>query len=460
MKFLSLTLVAIFVALGAWAGDGTKGGLVVQINDQWVPIEEAISYVSSIFEGLSELPTGQPSKIIPPKFNKDYGASLQLWVNFLATLSPTQAKELTDSGELVRFVYVNAPLVQKPTDLPDNNPIDFKAYRKAAVFVPSEMDYGTVYVSIPVMEDMGSLGDDRLTVKQNQGFLLLHELINAHYREVSANQREIIGQSIIEAFIEHLPTNQYGLHLSRRGGPYMTDPKIGISEKLAVLNLAKEKGLLGKVKLDGVAVSENDLSELVDLNGYLTDPNKIDVALSSLANVRKFLDSFNTESKVFGKTSSGFLLEKYGDKFQSLPSLNWKPNIEDYRNFYKESKTPLATVVQGVVRKRVMDDCQGVIKGDDLCRYATDGSTFTLDHKSKNLVYAIASGPSSPFKNWSLIQIIVRDSGRDVVTGEDAMLFEPGASTWTKIPSDGIVIDHQNSWDVRAGLYMCKRDRK
>ena len=158
--------------------------------------------------------------------------------------APGQSALIALKANLPRFVYINRPLALKKVDELPNSDIDYKKYLKAAVFRKETNTNGVIYVSIPVMEDMGSIGIGRLTKEQNQGFIILHEMLHVAYPNLTPNGKEQMGQMIIEAALQGLNPVQYGLRMARRGLPYLFDNEVRWEDKMNVLILASEQGIL------------------------------------------------------------------------------------------------------------------------------------------------------------------------------------------------------------------------
>lgn len=106
MMFATLNAVP---TMGFAKGKEGHGGILVRVGNSWVPIEEAESYESGVFEGLSKLPSVSSSRI-RPALRRSYGNSLNLWLEYLSRLSPGHADALRSVGSQTRFVYSTEPL--------------------------------------------------------------------------------------------------------------------------------------------------------------------------------------------------------------------------------------------------------------------------------------------------------------------------------------------------------------
>jgi len=237
MKTL-LGLIIMLVIATAQGGQDSKGGLLVEMEQNgkivFVPLEEALSYDSGVFYGIDNLPTGEPNSKLQPSFNKPYVKYLKEWLAFLRTLSPNYADLLESRGEKLQFIYINRNIVETPSQLPDAI-VDYKKYRKAAISVaPAKGKPARVVVSIPTMEKAGTLGENRLSSKENQGFILIHELINAT-RLYDVDATTDFGLTLIEAKIHDLSPEEFINRLILVGVPVLSERSLPYMERLSLM---------------------------------------------------------------------------------------------------------------------------------------------------------------------------------------------------------------------------------
>jgi hypothetical protein len=193
-----ITAMSICTPLTSQAGQETNGGLFVEVNGQWVAFDEAVNYLTSRFSGIEQLITsdcfGQGGC---PQSN--FGLALKDWLNLFEKLNPDIYEKIQKKGSVLEFRYINNTLSYVPDEFPRSE-IDFKTYAKAAVYRPGEGLGGVVYVSIPVMNAAGQAASGRLTARQNQGFILFHELLNSVFSDTyNATSISEYGVTVLDA---------------------------------------------------------------------------------------------------------------------------------------------------------------------------------------------------------------------------------------------------------------------
>lgn len=244
-----LVLLALATSATSFAGkDVGNGQLLVRVKKQWVPVEAALSNHARVFRGIKSLPNGSPHNGIPSHLNKPYGKYLEQWLARAKKLSPGQAMAFERVGQMLDFVFVDSELALTTEEYP-KLPIKYKKFLKAAVYKGN-----TVYVSIPIMEKIGELNG--LSPQIHQGFVLLHELINAEYLRDGAPikiedtmTRLRIGQLFLESRKKNRSKIEFMANMEvEKTGLALFYPEIPFSTNLLVLRYLKANGLLSRTQ--------------------------------------------------------------------------------------------------------------------------------------------------------------------------------------------------------------------
>lgn len=208
MKWLLIILLTLQVSF-ARGGQDSKGGFLVEVvvdgKTQYVPVETAKVYDSATFVGVQELPGMDKRQTVDPRFDKPYGQHLAKWLDAVDKLNPQYGAMLRRTAKVARFVYIDRLLVEEPEKKPDDI-MEYRKYKVAGKYTePYKGRPRGIFISIPVMEDMGKLGKSSLNKEENQGFILLHELLNWTYvpQGWDPNTVEILGDQLIDAYLHN-----------------------------------------------------------------------------------------------------------------------------------------------------------------------------------------------------------------------------------------------------------------
>jgi len=198
MKFLTLTL-SLLLTLTTFAKgngdnkDGGNGQLVVIPKGETkpVPYEAVRAWETGKYLNFYRLPNVKGNIEPRAKFNRSYGVHALEWLDLVKDLSPKVHEKLIQAAHNTSFRIVNEYILWEHKPYPDGE-IDYKKHEKAAYF------NGEIILSTPVMDKMGPL-NGQLTKEQNQGFVVVHELINAAYQDLTVAEKLEIGKALIRA---------------------------------------------------------------------------------------------------------------------------------------------------------------------------------------------------------------------------------------------------------------------
>jgi hypothetical protein len=257
-----LTLFLAMQVSFAQGGQDSKGGFLVEVvkngKTEYVPLETALVHDSATFIGLQELPGIDQNQKIDPRFNRDYGRSLAKWLDVIEQMSPKYAAVLRRTARIARFIYVDRLIVQEPDKKPDDI-LEYRKFKIAGRFAePNKGRPRGIYVSIPVMEDMGNLGQGSLNKEENQGFILLHELLNWTYvpQGWDPNTVNILGTQIIEAYLHNWNPDTFLIKIGRAGVPLHFDTSLSFEFRKELLDYASEDFLTA----DGLHIGNKIIS--------------------------------------------------------------------------------------------------------------------------------------------------------------------------------------------------------
>jgi len=209
MKNLILWITLLLSSLTfAENKDGGNGQLVVIPKGQTkpVPYEAVRAWETGKYLNFYRLPNINGNIEPREKFNRHYGVYALEWLELIKKLSPILHRDLINAANNTSFRIVNELITWKHQPYPDGA-VQYKSYQKAAFY------NGEIIFSTPVMDKVGPL-KDQLTSQQNQGFIVVHELINASYPEFSVDEKLKIGEAIIRAKIFNDSTVDFYYNLS------------------------------------------------------------------------------------------------------------------------------------------------------------------------------------------------------------------------------------------------------
>lgn len=290
---LMLAVLALAVALvgaNSHAGhEGGDGGLFVNVGGQWVPFDEAVEHLEVRYFGVSDLLTT----------DKEFGPHLNAWLKFFEKLSPDIHNSLLTLGESVEFRFINAELAWTIDQMPKST-IDFKSYRKAAIYRSRDGANGVIWVSLPVMRDAGQINSSRLTATQNQGFLLFHELLNVRFdlqlwnliypeNHLTSQQISDFGVATLKAYYNNFDTLTYHVYLTKIGIPVAAFLEVSLQNKLTLMRE------LERTKLIYSAVPFKHWTRLyVPANGQLVNSSVVELVLKigTQYNLNQYIDEF------------------------------------------------------------------------------------------------------------------------------------------------------------------------
>jgi hypothetical protein len=302
MTKLLLQLLVITSLFGQFASAGDKAGngqLLTEIDGQWVPVEAALVKDTRLYRGVEGLPTGTPGNEAP-QFNRDYGASLKKWLLVLEQYSPGQAEIFKRVGSQTDFVYVAKDLVFLPEEYP-KLPVKYDNFRTAAIYFNQK-----IYISIPNMDAIGEL--DGISKKEHQGFVLLHELINAAYikREyskyylqtaskgwlthvvLSDSDRLQMGQMILEIKARNWSPTRYLTETALENYSFWRMPAVPNALKVDVLSeVLKSK----RAPWNSIFTNVTDTRAISELLALAERKEKIDSIVKSDGDFSNFLGS-------------------------------------------------------------------------------------------------------------------------------------------------------------------------
>jgi hypothetical protein len=165
-----------------------------------VPYEAVRAWETGKYLNFYRLPNVGGTVEPRSRFNRNYGVHALEWLSDIERLSKVLHGDLLRAAKTTTFRIVNDYITWKHEPYPDGE-IDYKKYEKAAFY------NGEIILSTPVMDRVGPLVSDQaialLTAEQNQGFVVIHELINAAYPDLPVASKLKIGEALIRSKIFH-----------------------------------------------------------------------------------------------------------------------------------------------------------------------------------------------------------------------------------------------------------------
>jgi len=169
---------------------GGNGQLVVvpSTGTSPVPYEVAKSWDSGVYRNFYKLPQVGDNLETRARFNKAYGVHALAWLEVIKEYSGKLHADLVKAGKRTSFRFLDNLILWDHEPYP-NGEVDYKKYEKAAFF------NGEIIFSIPVMDKMEPL-EGVLSKEENQGFVVIHELINAAYPNLTVKQKLVLGELV------------------------------------------------------------------------------------------------------------------------------------------------------------------------------------------------------------------------------------------------------------------------
>lgn len=171
------------------------GSLVVIPKDHSkpVPYEAAKAWETGDYRNFFKLPCLSETPEERSQFNRNYACSALKWLDIIKNISPILYQDLLAAAKTTHFKIISNFIIWENKPYP-NGEIDYKKYEKAAFY------NGEIILSTPVMDRIGPLANV-LTVEQNQGYILIHELINAAYPNQSVAWKLDLGEVLLQKII-------------------------------------------------------------------------------------------------------------------------------------------------------------------------------------------------------------------------------------------------------------------
>lgn len=188
--FFLLTIVS--VNLHAQEKLESRGSLVVvpKNHSKPIPFEAAEVWQTGSYRNFFKLPCVSEIKEPRSEFNRPYGCYAQKWLSVVKEISTVLYDHLIKAANTTHFKIISDYIRWEHIPYPDGE-IDYKKYEKAAFY------NGEIILSTPVMDRIGPL-ENVLTAEQNQGYVVIHELINAAYPDKSVEWKLNLGEVILQ----------------------------------------------------------------------------------------------------------------------------------------------------------------------------------------------------------------------------------------------------------------------
>ena len=174
-------------------GGGGNGQLVVipKNHTKPVPYESIRAWESGNYLNFYRLPQILGNQEPREQFNRPYAIYAQDWMEFIKTANPKIYEDLIKSAKRTSFRFISDHIAWD-RKLPNLETIDYKKFETAAYY------NGEIILSLPVMDSIGQL-DGKITKEQNQGFIVVKELLHASYPHFNELEISKIGESLIRA---------------------------------------------------------------------------------------------------------------------------------------------------------------------------------------------------------------------------------------------------------------------
>jgi hypothetical protein len=160
-----------------------------------VPYEAVRAWETGKYLNFFRLPNVNATIEPRERFNRFYGVHALEWLKEIERLSPVLHQDLIRAARSSPFRIVNEYITWQHEPYPQGE-IDYKSFEKAAFY------NGEIIFSTPVMDRVGPLST-ALSAEQNQGFIVVHELINAAYPQYPVPKKLKIGEALIRTKLLH-----------------------------------------------------------------------------------------------------------------------------------------------------------------------------------------------------------------------------------------------------------------
>lgn len=175
------------------AGGAGNGQLVVipKGHTKPVPYESVRAWETGRYLNFYRLPNVNNNFEPRDQFNRSYGVYAIDWLTFLQTANNKIYHDLIRAAKETSFRFVN-DFIAWNSKIAKDGEIDYKKYENAAYY------NGEIILSIPVMDSIGPLSN-KITKKQNQGFIVIKELMHAAYPGYSESETSKLCEAILKA---------------------------------------------------------------------------------------------------------------------------------------------------------------------------------------------------------------------------------------------------------------------
>ena len=191
------------------------GSLVVIPKGQTrpVPYEAAAIMDTGSYRNFYKLPCINGNQETRAEFNRSYGCHALPWLELINDISPVLHTDLVNAANTTHFRIISNYILWENKAYPTGE-IDYKKFEKAAFF------NGEIILSTPVMDRIGPLSNV-LTATENQGYVIVHELINAAYPEESVEWKLKLGEIFLQKKIFKQNREESLLRLTMMNSRYL-----------------------------------------------------------------------------------------------------------------------------------------------------------------------------------------------------------------------------------------------
>ncbi|MDH4466882.1 MAG: hypothetical protein QE271_02385 [Bacteriovoracaceae bacterium] len=174
-------------------GGGGNGQLVVipRNHTKPVPYESIRAWESGNYLNFFRLPQIKGNQEPREQFNRPYGIYALDWLEFIKTANQKIYNDLMTSAKRTSFRFISDYIAWDKKQV-NRETIDYKKFETAAYYD------GEIILSLPVMDSLGDL-NGKITKEQNQGFIVIKELLHATYPNFSELEISKMGEAIIRA---------------------------------------------------------------------------------------------------------------------------------------------------------------------------------------------------------------------------------------------------------------------
>ncbi len=193
MKALFIVLMMILFNPNTQAGDkGGNGELIVNISQdpqkpKWVIYEHALNLsICQTFVGIESLPlTNNENDMC----ERDYRVHFEKWIEIIKKPLPNMAKRILEVARKADFIFINNEIALRYKEY--NGPITFQEEKKLAIQAGNN-----IYISLPNMDLISDT--EEMSKESQQGFALIHEMLNLIYPDLEPINRIDIGKALMK----------------------------------------------------------------------------------------------------------------------------------------------------------------------------------------------------------------------------------------------------------------------